>query len=434
MMGYITAHFLEIIGVLLVILIPSIGFLYWRRRRHKKYYLLIWKKSSSIMLADVSPGRPENPYYYQRDTDGELYRALQAGEHTLISGRPLAGKTRAICEALRRAALPYDILALRCTDIDLEKFYIPTHLKFWRKKIVLIDDLQRFVEQRGFHHLLSAFINSGIPIIATCRSGIEYDKASEKLQREGNISIPSVFSRTVLLGEFPATLAEKVASEAKKDWKRVTFDGTIGSVFLPLKEMEERYRDCTAIEKTFLKAVAKLYYCGVYLEKQNFPIEWITRAVEKEGVSLQRYEQTDLLKRLEANEFIKVKDGSVWAEEAYLESIILPLPPDELPAIFQELIVTFPSEPDVLFRLGARAFQNGIFSLRKRHYMKHAIRAYESALKVSTLEEFPMQYGTTQNNLGTAYRTLAEVEEKSANCKHAIRAYESALKVSTLEE
>ncbi|TAK60247.1 MAG: tetratricopeptide repeat protein, partial [Bacteroidetes bacterium] len=65
---------------------------------------------------------------------------------------------------------------------------------------------------------------------------------------------------------------------------------------------------------------------------------------------------------------------------------------------------------------------------------KHAIRAYESALKVSTLEEFPMDYAMTQNNLGNAYSTLAEVEEKSANCKHAIRAYESALKVFSKEE
>jgi len=44
-----------------------------------------------------------------------------------------------------------------------------------------------------------------------------------------------------------------------------------------------------------------------------------------------------------------------------------------------------------------------------------------------------MQYGTTQNNLGTAYRTLAEVEEKGENCRKAIEAYRQALGVYTEE-
>jgi predicted TPR repeat methyltransferase len=37
----------------------------------------------------------------------------------------------------------------------------------------------------------------------------------------------------------------------------------------------------------------------------------------------------------------------------------------------------------------------------------------------------------TQNNLGTAYRTLAEVKEKAENCQKAITAYKEALKVYT---
>ena len=31
-----------------------------------------------------------------------------------------------------------------------------------------------------------------------------------------------------------------------------------------------------------------------------------------------------------------------------------------------------------------------------------------------------MQYGMTQNNLGNAYRKLAEVEDKVANCRKAL--------------
>jgi tetratricopeptide (TPR) repeat protein len=63
-----------------------------------------------------------------------------------------------------------------------------------------------------------------------------------------------------------------------------------------------------------------------------------------------------------------------------------------------------------------------------------AIAAYREALKVYTLEDFPMDYATTQNNLGTAYRTLAEVEDKASNCNKAIAAYREALKVYTEEK
>ena len=44
-----------------------------------------------------------------------------------------------------------------------------------------------------------------------------------------------------------------------------------------------------------------------------------------------------------------------------------------------------------------------------------------------------MQYGMTQNNLGDAYSTLAEVEEKGENCRRAIEAYRQALGVYTEE-
>jgi len=42
-----------------------------------------------------------------------------------------------------------------------------------------------------------------------------------------------------------------------------------------------------------------------------------------------------------------------------------------------------------------------------------------------------MDYAMTQNNIGTAYSKLAEVEEKALNCKKAIEAYKNALKIFT---
>ena len=50
---------------------------------------------------------------------------------------------------------------------------------------------------------------------------------------------------------------------------------------------------------------------------------------------------------------------------------------------------------------------------------------------VYSLERFPMDYAMTQNNLGNAYRTLAEVEDRAENCRKAIAAYGEALSVLT---
>ena len=62
-----------------------------------------------------------------------------------------------------------------------------------------------------------------------------------------------------------------------------------------------------------------------------------------------------------------------------------------------------------------------------------AIQAFHEALKVYTPEDFPMNYAITQNNLGTAFGTLAEVQDKAENCNLAIQYYLEALKVYTLD-
>ena len=45
-----------------------------------------------------------------------------------------------------------------------------------------------------------------------------------------------------------------------------------------------------------------------------------------------------------------------------------------------------------------------------------------------------MVYAMAQNNLGTAYSTLAEVTDKADNCRRAIEAYEAALAILTEDD
>lgn len=63
--------------------------------------------------------------------------------------------------------------------------------------------------------------------------------------------------------------------------------------------------------------------------------------------------------------------------------------------------------------------------------LKTAIFAFNQALVVFTMEQFPKDYAMAQNNLGFAYRMLAEVEGKAGNCKRGIYALKQALLVYT---
>ena len=144
------------------------------------------------------------------------------------------------------------------------------------------------------------------------------------------------------------------------------------------------------------------------------------------------YEWNALLDTLKKEGFIEISKAGVRVEETYLESVI----DGDVAALdnLRDMQGYFVSDGEALISIGSRAYTIGLVDIQKAVYMSQAIAAYEQALSVFTLERFPMQYGTTQNNLGNAYSTLAEVEAKADNCKKAIAAYEQALSVFTLEE
>ncbi|MEO8396153.1 MAG: tetratricopeptide repeat protein [Chloroflexota bacterium] len=59
--------------------------------------------------------------------------------------------------------------------------------------------------------------------------------------------------------------------------------------------------------------------------------------------------------------------------------------------------------------------------------LRRAVAAYQEALRFSTLESAPLDYATTQNNLGIAYRNLSAVEDRNDNLHRAVEAYQQAL-------
>jgi len=301
--------------------------------------------------------------------------------------------------------------------------------------IFFLDDLHRFVENQNFEYLLRAFLDSDTTIVATSRSGIEYQKVKDKLAGR-DIDPAIIFGEDfVELKNIAEEEGKSIAAKVRISWDTVKFNGTVGSIFLRLSEMEERFSHCESVEKTILRAIKLLYISGIYEARQFFPLKWLKivcfKKYELEG---KVFEWNKWLEGLKDKEFVKLEKDRVWAEEVYLEYIVeLDVEITNLD-VFRAMIDIFSEVHDALFLLGNKANDIGTVELEKAEFMKSAIEAYEEALKVRTLERFPIQYAMTQNNIGNAYVTLAEVENKAENCKSAIEAYAEAFKIFTKSE
>lgn len=429
----IVAIALTIIGIVLTVVVPLIGHFYHKSKKFKALYHVVWKKSSSLKPEEVLGERPFKEYYYTRQEDDRIRKCLNDKNSALIIGPPLSGKTRAAYQALISQNKPCDVLIPRCDNINLETFIFPKNFRFWRPRIILIDDLHRFVEQQNFEHLFKVAKDHSAIIVSTCRGEIEYQKVKNKMAEKG-MDLEKIFCEVIELKRISEDEGKKIADRVEIKWDEVKFDGTVGSIFMRLLEMEKRFDECDNVEKTILRGLRDLYLCGIFEERQVFPLEWVKIAAKKDGLEGKDFEWTGWLEKLKSKEFIILEKDKVRAEEVYLEYIVKPEQKKPALELFGETFSVFSGVPEALVALGNRAYDLGDIRLEKAEYLKIAIKAYEEALKVRTLERFPMDYAMTQNNLGNAYNTLAEVEAKADNCKKAIRAYEESLKVFTKDE
>jgi tetratricopeptide (TPR) repeat protein len=423
-----------VIAVLLVtVLLALIRYIHRREGKLRKYYHVRWKKSSSLRPTDVLRfrGKPERgfeEYYHSREEDGVIRERLERGQSVLVIGWPLAGKSRAVYQALVGAASPCDVIVPAVVDVDREDFLIPRRLAFWRRPVLLLDDLDKYVGREQFSELFHAFLDRDVAVVATCSRGEEYDRVRGRMERE----LGSVFGAPVELPRI--SLAE--ATEVAKQTSRVVpprFDGNIGSIFLELGTMGGRFQRCDRDQKIVLTSLTRLYYAGIYTEREVFSVERLRRVCsELEGLEQSPHEWKALFDGLQQQGFIQTTREGIWAEEAYLR-LLVGLGVSALENLTQ-MTQLFRGDPDALFSVGGRAFDVALVSVQKAEYAHIAKRAYEYLLGRLTIEGSPRLYAITQNNLGNVYLKLAEVEDKAGNCRRAIKAYEEALRVHTLDK
>ena len=424
---------LEIIGLALAVIVPLVGFSYHRRHKLKAQYEVIWRKSSYLKPAQVLGIRGHEKhgfhhYYHPRQHDTLIINRIQKGQNVLVIGNPLAGKTRSVYQALLGLNKPHAVIVPNLRDVNTEDFRIPLRFRWRRKKILLLDDIDKFFDYQNFMYLLQQFIRKGVIVVATCRSGPEYQKVCTKMERE----LSTVFGNPIEVAEISENDAKEVTKQTSRKLPD-TFDGNIGSIFLQLDTMKERFRDCSEIEKVILRSLKRLYFAGVYEQREIFSIERIKYLCrQKHQIDMKNYEWDELFRKLGEKGFVEIKKEQVQAEETYLQFVI----EDRFDPLgnIHELTGLFENDPDALVSIGNQAYEIGTIDLRKAYYMHAGIEAYQKGLQLYTFDRFPSDYAMVQNNLGAAYQTLAGVEDKANNCEKAIQAYQQALKVRTLDQ
>ncbi|GAH38147.1 unnamed protein product, partial [marine sediment metagenome] len=233
----------------------------------------------------------------------------------------------------------------------------------------------------------------------------------------------------------PELEKDKARNIIKKEWNQSSFtelfDGTIGSLILPLKEIQDRFNNAIEPERNILVALKMLYITGIYDEKGLFLTNRVKLLCSTENLNVPEGNFQTYLDNLERKEFIKVENyEKINAKDVYLEKIVITKYKSDLD-IFHDIINIFQEDAEALFRCGSKAYSISLVVKERLKYIEISIKAYKEVLKINTLKNFPLKYATTKNNLGNAYKTLAEVKDKETNCLKAIEACEEALRVFT---
>jgi len=142
---------LGIIGILLAIagIIAGIAvpIILKRRKILNSIYDVKWKSTTKLKPKEVMGERGSQKtgfrdYYSSRPEDDLILAKIESRENVLIVGPPLAGKTRAAYQAFKRLNKTHNVIIPRCDVINLETFLVPKNWKFWRPRILFLDDLQ----------------------------------------------------------------------------------------------------------------------------------------------------------------------------------------------------------------------------------------------------------------------------------------------------
>jgi hypothetical protein len=243
---------------------------------------------------------------------------------TFIIGNPLSGKTRAVFESLKEFHSGFFYKLNQNVKLSEN---IVSSLK--KDAIYFIDDIDQSIDKYPeiINSMLTQIIKNSNKLIITCRTGPEYNLLISKLNKQ---ILPVLTKRTFIIKRL--SHSNPVVREFLKKYfeiKPKEFDFNIGSLFIPLDDMRERYKVLLNKENKLPSTILKglkfhhhLYnyennkrtydiekikvFCKKYLNEDIGNYEWDTAiGVLKSTI--------DNLNFIDIGEFISI-------EEAYLET------------------------------------------------------------------------------------------------------------------
>ena len=349
-----------VITLAAAVCVPIIGHLVIRTRMVTGHFSTRWKRPLHLAPKDLMGVRARAFHgycrlYRYRAIDDEIRSRILRGGHVLVEGAPLSGKTRTLFESLARLPSGFRIAVLRPDSPDLERFRLP-FFPPWEKKritrIVVIDDFERFIQKRNAVQRIEAIDDEGYCIIAAGREGrvLSETALGDLYSFFGDpITIPPVLREQAgVAGDTFRFLGRGTSSRLGR------FNGTIGSICLPLEEMAERFDGLSREERDLLTTILGLFWAGLHRGVCDFPTELINLHVVRREQYHGLESLSDRYDSLEEAGFLTTERGMVTVETAYLEEVIV----RDVPVLdsIREVAALYARDPLTLLTVAERLF------------------------------------------------------------------------------
>ena len=405
-LAYPTQILLGIMGlVLLILAFCSLEIFFNTRIKLKEVFDV--SKPVKNLTPDDFPITNYKECYIERESDKEIENLLKERKYVFITGIPMLGKTRmaywAIKESKSKELEGFCLLKPKYGEIDIQKLKLP----FFKKKIVLfLDDLDKYVGKFNLDDLIRKLRTKSkdFVLIATCRSGKEFDQVFAKKEMETLLTQceKGKTEPRLLEQEEESDLATAVGKRLKK----IASDGTPGSITIDLRYMKERYEKL-GDEKAILKCLKLLRAGNIFLWKENL-VKEVSKGIF--DLNIERIEWDNYMESLSSNAFIKKSSDRIFiSHDVYLDDRFLDdyfVKDDDLKGL-KEILFSKLRDAEDLFYLGNR------FDDKKNQ--RQAEDCYRESIQINP------NFAEAHNNLGNLLKDLKRYEEAEKEYKEALR-------------
>jgi tetratricopeptide (TPR) repeat protein len=437
---------LSIFALILIILAVCIFEINFARKIKLKNSFDVSKPVNKLNPKNDKLGITEyRDFYIERESDKEIENLLKEREYVFITGIPMLGKTRMAFEAIKKLK-GYYLLKPKYGELDIQKLKLP----FFKKKIVLfLDDLDKYAGKnlddliRELKERTQDFI-----VIATCRSGMEFDQIFAKKEMEDLLT--QCQKAKIEPRKLKRNEESQLAVLVKKRLEQIASDGTPGSITIDLRYMKERYENL-GDEKSILKSLKLLGQSNIFLWKENL-VKEVSRLVFDLNVETAKW--GGYTKSLLNNEFIKKSTNKIFiSPDVYLDDRFLDdysIEDDDLKSLVKILYDQL-KDSENLFYLGNAFYYRNNWTQAEDCYRKSSdinptfalayagladvcVTKYDTYFerKVAVLDEAEK---ASQNalsidpDLPEAHRALGRVYQYQKKPEKAIEEFEKAIKL-----